>query len=129
MGAGVALALKYQQTDNVCLTLYGEGAANQGQVFETYNMAKLWNLPIIFICENNKYSFQTVANRVAAVTEYYTRGDYIPGILVCYVDNLSLLCVQYGYMVLLPTDLLPLCCKCAPTGKRLSTIPFCGHKW
>lgn len=74
--------MKYEGTDNVCLTLYGEGAANQGQVFESYNMAKLWNLPVIFICENNKYSFRTVSNRVAAVTEFYTRGDYIPGILV-----------------------------------------------
>ena len=129
MGAGVALALKYQQTDNVCLTLYGEGAANQGQVFETYNMAKLWNLPIIFICENNKYSFQTVANRVAAVTEYYTRGDYIPGILVRCTDKLLPLCIRCGHIFLLPTDLLPLCHDCAPTGKMMSTILFCGHEW
>lgn len=82
MGAGIALAMKYQQTDNLCLTLYGDGAANQGQVFEAYNMAKLWDLPCIFICENNKYGMGTAAHRAAASTEFYSRGDYIPGLWV-----------------------------------------------
>ena len=82
LGAGIALAMKYNGTDNICLTLYGDGAANQGQVFETYNMAKLWDLPCIFICENNKYGMGTATHRAAASTEFYSRGDYIPGIWV-----------------------------------------------
>lgn len=82
LGAGIALALQYQGTDNLCLSLYGDGAANQGQVFETYNMAKLWNLPCIFICENNKYGMGTAVHRAAASTEFYSRGDYIPGLWV-----------------------------------------------
>lgn len=83
LGAGIGLALKYQQTDNLCISLYGDGAANQGQVFETYNMAKLWDLPVLFVCENNKYGMGTDVNRAAACTKFYTRGDYIPGIWVC----------------------------------------------
>lgn len=82
MGAGIAHALKYQGKDNVCVTLYGDGAANQGQVFEAYNIAKLWDLPVIFVCENNGYGMGTAVERASASTEYYTRGDYIPGIWV-----------------------------------------------
>lgn len=52
LGAGVALACKYKGNGGVCLSLYGDGASNQGQVFEAYNMAYLWKLPCIFICEN-----------------------------------------------------------------------------
>jgi len=82
LGAGIALAMKYQGTDNICLSLYGDGAANQGQVFESYNMAKLWDLPVIFICENNKYGMGTAVERAAASTEFYSRGDFIPGLWV-----------------------------------------------
>lgn len=53
LGVGIALAAKYNNKKAVCFSLYGDGAANQGQVFEVYNMAKLWNLPVIFVCENN----------------------------------------------------------------------------
>lgn len=55
VGAGIALALQYQKTNGVCFSLYGDGAANQGQIFEAYNIAKLWNLPAIFVCENNQF--------------------------------------------------------------------------
>ena len=82
LGAGIAFALKYQNSDNICLTLYGDGAANQGQVFEAFNMAALWKLPCLFICENNLYGMGTSQDRASASCEFYKRGDYIPGIQV-----------------------------------------------
>ncbi|XP_066915243.1 pyruvate dehydrogenase E1 component subunit alpha, somatic form, mitochondrial-like [Clytia hemisphaerica] len=82
LGAGVAFAHKYRGNGRVCVTLYGDGAANQGQIFETFNMAALWDLPCIFVVENNGYGMGTSSNRASAVDEFYTRGDFIPGISV-----------------------------------------------
>ena len=89
VGAGVALAQQYAGKKNMTFSLYGDGASNQGQVFEAYNMAKLWNLPVTFVCENNKYGMGTSINRSSASTKYYTRGDYIPGIRVNGMDVLA----------------------------------------
>lgn len=91
LGAGVALACKYKGSNEVCLTLYGDGAANQGQISEAYNMAALWNLPCIFICENNRYGMGTSVERAAANTDYYKRGNFIPGLRV---DGMDILCVR-----------------------------------
>ena len=82
LGAGIAFAQKYLGNKTATFALYGDGASNQGQVFEAYNMAKLWDLPCVFVCENNKYGMGTSAERSSSNTEYYTRGDKIPGLQV-----------------------------------------------
>lgn len=89
LGAGLAFAHKYRGNKNCTFTLYGDGAANQGQVFEAYNMAKLWDLPCIFACENNKYGMGTSASRSSAMVEYYKRGQYIPGLKINGMDILA----------------------------------------
>lgn len=89
LGAGLAFAQKYKKTDHATFTLYGDGAANQGQAFEAFNMAKLWDLPCVFICENNKYGMGTSAERSSMNTQFYTRGDVIPGIQVNAMDVLA----------------------------------------
>lgn len=89
VGAGIGFAMKYMERPNTTIALYGDGASNQGQVFEAYNMAKLWDLPVIFACENNQYGMGTSAARSSAMTEYYKRGHYIPGLRVNGMDVLA----------------------------------------
>jgi pyruvate dehydrogenase E1 component alpha subunit len=82
VGAGLAFAHKYKGDGGVTFTLYGDGAANQGQIFEAANMAALQKLPLIFVCENNQYGMGTAKGRGSADTRYYARGQYMPGIKV-----------------------------------------------
>jgi len=81
LGTGLAFANKYKGNGHVCLTYYGDGAANQGQVYEAFNMASLWHLPVVYVVENNKYGMGTRVDRVSAVTELSHRGASfnIPG--------------------------------------------------
>jgi pyruvate dehydrogenase E1 component alpha subunit len=74
LGAGLAFANKYRGNDRVCLTYFGDGAANQGQVYEAFNMAELWKLPVVFIVENNKYAMGTSIERSSATTDLSQRG-------------------------------------------------------
>jgi len=80
LGTGVAWAMKYLKKPNVCLTAYGDGAANQGQVYESYNMAAVDKLPCIYLVENNMFAMGTPVERASATQYFYARGDYIPGI-------------------------------------------------
>lgn len=75
IGTGIAFAEKYKSTDNVCVIFMGDGAANQGQVYESFNMASLWQLPALYIIENNHYAMGTSAERGCATAGHlYERG-------------------------------------------------------
>ncbi len=74
-GAGLAFAEKYKGTDNVCLTFFGDGAARQGMLHETFNLAMLWQLPVIFICENNNYAMGTSVKRTSNITDIVKLAD------------------------------------------------------
>jgi pyruvate dehydrogenase E1 component alpha subunit len=81
LGVGIAFANRYRGDGRVCLTYFGDGAANQGQVYESFNIAKLWKLPVVFIIENNRYAMGTSVERSAATTDFSQRGRSfdIPG--------------------------------------------------
>jgi len=88
IGTGVAFAYKYRGENRLCLSYFGDGAANQGQVYESFNMAALWKLPVIFIIENNEYAMGTSVVRSSATTELFRRGEAfgIPGVQVNGMD-------------------------------------------
>ncbi|WP_417247675.1 pyruvate dehydrogenase (acetyl-transferring) E1 component subunit alpha [Celeribacter sp.] len=93
LGAGLAFADKYNGNDNVTFTYFGDGAANQGQVYETYNMAQLWELPVVFVIENNQYAMGTSTQRSTKSPSYFARGAAY-GIAGEEVDGMNVLAVK-----------------------------------
>ncbi len=74
IGAGIALAEQYKGTNNVCITMFGDGAARQGALHEAFNMAMTWKLPVVFVCENNGYAMGTSVERTSNVDDLYKLG-------------------------------------------------------
>jgi pyruvate dehydrogenase E1 component alpha subunit len=102
IGAGLAFADKYLNRNNVTFCYFGDGASHQGQVYESFNMAKLWNLPVLFIIENNHYAMGTSVTRASSVDELHKRGIgfNIPGVKINGMDVLDVIydaqkCVDY----------------------------------
>ena len=93
IGTGLAFAHKYNKDNGVCFTYFGDGSVNQGQVYESFNMAQLWSLPVLYIIENNKYGMGTSIQRASSTTELYQRGSAhgIPG---AQVDGMDVVAVK-----------------------------------
>jgi len=121
LGAGIAFAHKYKEDGGVNFSLYGDGAANQGQIAEAFNLAKLWELPAVFICENNHYGMGTSEERHAASTEFFKRGDYIPGM---WIDGMDILAVREATRFAIDYCSVQ---KKGPLVYEISTYRYHGH--
>jgi len=121
LGAGIGFAHQYTGDGGVNFSLYGDGAANQGQVAEAFNLAKLWELPCVFICENNHYAMGTSENRHGASTDFYKRGDYIPGM---WVDGMDVLAVREAMRFAIDYCSVQ---KKGPLVYEISTYRYHGH--
>ncbi|WP_419911809.1 pyruvate dehydrogenase (acetyl-transferring) E1 component subunit alpha [Hoeflea sp.] len=88
LGTGLAFANRYRDNGNVSIAFYGDGASNQGQVYESFNMAELWELPVVYVVENNRYAMGTAVSRASAQTDFSQRGVSfnIPGYQVDGMD-------------------------------------------
>jgi pyruvate dehydrogenase E1 component alpha subunit len=93
IGTGLAFAHKYNGDGNISVVYYGDGAANQGQVFESFNMASLWKLPVLYVVENNEYAMGTSVARASASIDFYRRGEAF-GIAGVQVNGMNVLAVS-----------------------------------
>ena len=93
IGTGLGFAHKYKEDGGVCMAYFGDGASNQGQVFESFNMAALWKLPVVYVIENNRYGMGTSVSRASAVKELYSRGAAF-GMPGDSVDGMDVLAVK-----------------------------------
>ncbi len=103
LGTGLAFAHKYREDGGICVAYFGDGAANQGQVYESFNMAALWGLPVVYVIENNQYAMGTAVARSSAETHFHRRGTAfrIPGMAVNGMDVLEVRAaaeVAYAYV-------------------------------
>jgi pyruvate dehydrogenase E1 component alpha subunit len=97
LGTGIAFAHKYRRNGNLSLVYFGDGSVNQGQVYEAFNMASLWKLPVIYIIENNEYAMGTSVKRSHSTTELYRRGEGF-GIPGRQVDGMDVIAVREAGM-------------------------------
>jgi pyruvate dehydrogenase E1 component alpha subunit len=93
LGTGIGFAHRYREDGGICVVYLGDGAVNQGQVAESFNMAALWNLPVVYVIENNQYGMGTSVQRHSAQVELYRRGEAF-GIPGEQVDGMDVLAVR-----------------------------------
>ncbi len=122
LGTGIAFAEKYKNTGNICYSFMGDGAVHQGQVYEVFNMASLWNLPVLYIIENNGYAMGTSVNRSTTNTDLYNRGKSF-GIQGAICDAMD---IEKTYTALLNASEYVRCGK-GPFLLELKTYRYRGH--
>ncbi len=122
IGTGLAFAHKYKKDGGVCVAYFGDGATNQGQVYEAFNMAELWRLPVLYVIENNQYAMGTSVERSSADTHLYRRGSGF-GIPGREVDGMDVMAVEAA-----ATEALAWCREGnGPTILEMKTYRYRGH--